>query len=156
VYHYPFVSLTPLQDDDLMLASFKPVKWDMYAPCGIAGEYRPLRPVDPTLWAPTQRQQQAPDGPTYQHQQRLCPELLSLQACRAHTRHMRWGDSAGGAGTRAYEAWRRKSSGMEWAAGRLADAAGGTGPWYMPFEDQLLGVFEWDSAEAPLVMQPGG
>lgn len=41
-------------------------------------------------------------------------------------------------------------------AGRLAEAGQGPGLWYLPCEDKLMGVFEWDTAEAPLVVQPGG
>lgn len=141
-----------------MLASFKPTSWDLYAPCGITGEYRPLTPVDLTAWSASQQQQQQTPclTTTTQHQQHLCPEMLCLQACRAHTRHMQWGDSAGGTGKRAYEASCSKNSGLQGAAGRLADAGAGPCPWYCPYDDKLLGVWEWDSSEAPLVVTPGG
>lgn len=157
---------THLQDDDLMLASFKPTSWQLYSPCGLPGQYRPLRHVNPAAWAAaaaaaatSAAQQQAPPcvtGAASQHQQHLCPELLSLQACRAATRHMQGGDAVRGNGSRALEAWRSKSSGMEGCGGRLAECAAGAGPWYCPYEDCLLGVWEWDSAETPLVVQPGG
>lgn len=143
-----------------MLASLKPISWTLYAPCGIPGEFRPLRPVSPEAWAAAQQQlaaqAHAPPCPTptpTQHQGHLCPEMLSLQSCRAAAKTMQWGKAAGGMGQRAYDAWRTSSGG---GVGRLAEAGEGPGPWYLPYEDKLMGVFEWDTAEAPLVVQPGG
>jgi hypothetical protein len=59
---------------------------------------------------------------------------------------------------RAYDAWKNSNGGVRegGGAGRLAEAGQGPGLWYLPCEDKLMGVFEWDTAEAPLVAQPGG
>lgn len=138
-----------------MLASLKPVCWDIYAPCGVTGEYRPLRHVTADEWAggPHTVQQQQPCTSHFQQDQshfRPCPERVSLLACRASAKGL-----GGGDGVRSAD----ESGGGSSGGGRLltdAAAAAGPGPWYLPYEDQLRGVFEWDSGEAPLVVKPGG
>jgi hypothetical protein len=158
-----------------MLASFKPIAWNLYAPTGITGEYRPLTHIPTHTYTPTQQQQQQPpqqgqQQPPQQQQQvappppcavsqvlpQLCPEQLPLSSCRATCRHTVWGDSAGGAGSRGLEAWRSRGAGLGLGADRLAAAGQGLGPWYLPHEDRLVGVWEWDTAETPLVLTPGG
>jgi hypothetical protein len=86
----------------------------------------------------------------------LCPDHLCLSSCRSACRHTVWGDTAGGAGSRVLEAWRSRGVGLGLGGGRLAAAGQGLGPWYLPAEDRVLGLWEWDTGEAPLVMQPGG
>lgn len=133
-----------------MLASLKPSMFDVYTPCGITGEYRPLTPITPNQLQHITSSPLMPPSLTNPQQQQgthLCPEHLSLAACRAAAKKAGGGGAAGGS---------EAGCGLGRCAGRLSAAAAGAGPWYQPYDDSVLAVYEWDTSEAPMVLKPGG